>query len=245
MTGVLGVVGGMGPLASARFVHNIYQLNPARREQDLPRIVLDSDPGMPDRTAAILSGRTGELRRRLGARVAGLLSLGATRIVIPCFTAHHFVDLLEPELRAHIVSLIDVTMDRLAQASGQLLLVSTDGTRRARIFQNAPQWPEVADRVVLPSASDQALVHELIYQVKGGAMPAGLPDQLRLLCDRYACTGVLVGCTELHLVTERLAAIFGPDHVVDALLAVAGGISELLSEDGEPRAIALTGSGGR
>lgn len=60
---LLGVLGGMGPLASAEFVNTVYRLNMTEPEQQAPALVLRSDPSIPDRTAAILSGDTQDSQR--------------------------------------------------------------------------------------------------------------------------------------------------------------------------------------
>src|SRR5690348_224227 len=77
---ILGVLGGMGPLASAAFVNTIYRLNPAPQEQDMPRVLLDSTPAFPDRTEAIRSGHDAELVSRLDAHVRALVEAGAESV---------------------------------------------------------------------------------------------------------------------------------------------------------------------
>ena len=229
MTGALGVLGGMGPLASAHFIRTIYQLNCADREQDMPRVLLDSDPGFPDRTTAIMNGEEEWILRLLTSRVAGLIGLGATRIVVPCVTAHHFFARLEPALRAPIVSLVERTVRELAREPGPpLLMLSTSGTRRAGIFERAPGWPVVSDRVVLPSQADQEFVHHLIYQLKRGRRPAAALSEIDALRCRYDCAGVVVGCTEFHLVSQELAAAYGSGCAVDALRSIAEDIASVV-----------------
>lgn len=231
----LGVLGGMGPLASARFVSNLYELNPAGREQDLPRVLLDSDPAMPDRTAAILTGRTEEVADRLSTRIRGLLTMGATRVVVPCFTAHHFLPLIDPRLRALVVSLVDVTIGEVNRAQRPLLMLSTAGTRSARIFERAQGWSSVADRVVLPDAEDQEKIHRLIYQIKRQGASSTVLTEIDALRRRSQCTGVIAGCTEFHLVSRDLVGAYGAANVVDALLSVAAGVRRVL-DTGQPRA---------
>src|SRR5581483_3880188 len=80
----LGILGGMGPLASAEFLSTLYRLNLVEPEQDAPNCVLLSDPSFPDRTEAILAGDTRELARRLEASLQELLRQGTDRIVIAC-----------------------------------------------------------------------------------------------------------------------------------------------------------------
>jgi aspartate racemase len=218
---VIGVVGGMGPLASAEFVRNIYRFRDCGREQDMPRVLLDSDAGFPDRTAAIKAGRISEIATILSQRLRGLLGIGATRLVIACFTAHHFLPAVDPAVRARLVSLVDVAVDELAGLDGRFLMLCTEGTAQAGVFQSAAGWPLVADRVVFPAVEDQAVVHGLIYHMKiNGPTPTVVRsvDELRA---RYGCAGVIGGCTEFHLVSGELVARYGQHRVVDALRTIA------------------------
>jgi aspartate racemase len=225
MTGALGVLGGMGPLASAHFVRTIYELNCADHEQDMPRVLLDSDPGFPDRTTAIMQGEEEGILRLLASRVTGLIGLGATRIVVPCVTVHHFFERMEPALRAPIVSLVDLTVRELAREPGPpLLMLATTGTRRAGIFERAPGWDRASGRVIFPSQADQELIHHLIYQLKRGRAAAAALPAIDALRRRYDCAGIVVGCTEFHFVSQELAAAYGPQRVVDALRSIAADI---------------------
>src|SRR5579864_2349302 len=108
---VWGILGGMGPLASAEFVSSIYRETPGSREQDLPNVILLSDPTIPDRTECLLNGKSDILLERLTAGLEALVSLGATKIVVCCMTIHPLFPQLQPELRNSIVSLLDVTLN--------------------------------------------------------------------------------------------------------------------------------------
>ncbi|HEX6199842.1 MAG TPA: aspartate/glutamate racemase family protein, partial [Thermoanaerobaculia bacterium] len=100
---LLGIVGGMGPVASAGFLATLYRLDLPEREQDAPGCILLSDPTFPDRTEAILRGETGELAERLADAVAALLELGAARVVIACVTIHRVLPELPGDLRRRVV----------------------------------------------------------------------------------------------------------------------------------------------
>ncbi|MER6031535.1 amino acid racemase [Streptomyces sp. NPDC001851] len=220
--GALGVLGGMGPLSSAEFLRTLYACPWAGPEQTRPRVLLDSDPAFPDRTEAIRLGRVREMTERLENRLRDLLDRGADRVVVVCFTAHHFLRLVDPALRQRVVSLVDVTAAELALTSGRFLLLSTEGSRQARVFEQAPGWDAVADRVVRPGRDDQALVHRLIYRMKHeGPLPDEVLPPVDRLLRRYGCSGVVLGCTEFHLVSRELTARYGPDRTVDALRTLA------------------------
>src|SRR5436305_6361317 len=95
----LGILGGMGPLASAEFLHTIYALNLADPEQLAPSCILLSDPSIPDRAQAILNGTSEEILPRLSRSLQDLSSLGADHIVVACVTIHHLFPRLPEALR--------------------------------------------------------------------------------------------------------------------------------------------------
>src|SRR5215468_4341968 len=88
---VLGVLGGMGPLASAQFMVRLTLLTPAMRDQDHIPTVLWSDPRVPDRTAGRLGGGTDPLPSLLRG-IEGLCRAGCGAVAIPCNTAHGWYD---------------------------------------------------------------------------------------------------------------------------------------------------------
>jgi aspartate racemase len=223
MAAALGILGGMGPLASARFLRTVYEMKVTVREQDMPRILLDSDPAIPDRTTAVLAGPAAVERVTavLAARLRGLLDGGADRVVVACFTAHHFLDGIDAHLRRPVLSLIDRAVADLRTTPGRLLLLATDGTRAARVFERARHWPTVAERVVLPEGADQSRVHRMVYELKRGGSHSSALTEVGALVRRHGCTGVVLGCTELHLVWPQLVARYGRRNVVDALLSIA------------------------
>lgn len=223
--GVLGILGGMGPLASAEFVRNLYELNVTAKEQLMPRIILDSDPSFPDRTEAIVAGRHREMADFLQNRLDGLAVGGAHRIVIACVTAHHFLDLIDPPIRSRVVSLVTTTVRELSARPGRFLLLATEGTRRSRVFEHASAWPSVASRVAWPTPDDQDTVHKLIYGIKSRTGDSDIVTVVDELRTRYGCTGLVLGCTEFHLYARPLMARYGADNVVDPLWAIADSLT--------------------
>lgn len=236
---VLGIVGGLGPLASAEFVRTVYRCTPWEREQDAPRVLMDSYPAFPDRTSAFLAGEELPVLRMLEEVLNGLAGLGATRLLICCMTAHHLLPRLPVELREKIVSVPEVIVGQLRRAGGRYLVLCTHGTRRMSLLEREPGWEEVADRVVFPDAADQDFVHyDLIYQLKRMADPAALVPAVLSLQARYGADGFVVGCSEIHLLANALHG--GEEHpgCIDPFLAVAMSLTrpEPAASAGEPRA---------
>jgi len=217
----LGILGGMGPLASAEFLNTIYRLNITDPEQGAPVCVMISDPSFPDRTEAILRGDTGRLVERLTAALGDLVSLGADRIVIACVTAHHVLDQVPQILRQRVVSLIDLVIDQVLTEPRRRLLLTTNGTRTARIFERAERWPDVAQWMERPSAEDQETLHALLYRLKRGEVAGEVVRWLEDLPARYDVEGCIFGCTELHLVYRAMEERGSAAGVLDPLTLAA------------------------
>ncbi|HEV2863279.1 MAG TPA: amino acid racemase [Pyrinomonadaceae bacterium] len=201
---ILGVVGGMGPLASAEFLKTIYECSLGEREQDAPIVVLSSDPTFPDRTSEFLRGSYDELLGRLTEALHRLRELGASKMVICCITCHHLLPRLPPELRRQVVSLLDVIFERVLRAEGRHLLICTNGARRMELFESHPSWGAASRFVVLPDDDDQQLIHELIYhRIKRNRDVRALLPTIGGLLRKYDAGSFIAGCTEIHLPAKQ------------------------------------------
>ena len=109
----LGVLGGMGPLASAHFMMRLTQLTPATRDQEHIPAVLWSDPRVPDRTRGKLEGGADPLPFLLRG-VRGLKAAGCGAIAIPCNTAHGWYEAMAAE-GLPILHIVDAAADQMAQ----------------------------------------------------------------------------------------------------------------------------------
>jgi len=226
---VLGIVGGMGPLASNEFLRTIYRLNLAEPEQGSPRCLLDSDPTFPDRTTMIREGKVEQLAKRLEATVENLVTAGAAKIVIACVTVHCALPLVPEPLRRRVVSLLDLVIDELLTADDvPYLLLATSGTRQARIFESHQRWSEVADRVVFPGEQDQERLHTWLYQLKAGDSGAACREWLASLPERYHAAGLVFGCTELHLLRNAFERDDKGPRIIDPLWTAARDLPALL-----------------
>ena len=225
MKPALGVLGGLGPLASADFLLSIYDYNPDGVEQHLPSVILYSDPTFPDRTEAFRAGRDRELLELTQAALDQLCDMGVAKIVIACVTLHHLVPQLRPDLRRKIISLPEVIISRVSETKQRHLLLATNGTRSTRIFENQPGWDNAAANCIWPDEADQRLIHERIYgEIKVNARVEPVVSFLEELCAQYKVTSVVAGCTEIHRITRYLLANGGNHRkisVIDPLQIIA------------------------
>ena len=199
----LGVLGGMGPLASAEFLKTIYEYSSGEREQQLPPVICYSDPTFPDRTEAILKGEDEILLARLVEALERLCKMEVTKIVICCMTIHYLLPKLPHNLRERIISLLDVMFAHAKGGRKKHLVLCSTGAREMRIFEDHPSWSAVKDRLIFPNRDDQKRVHEMIYEMKvSRGIHSGILF-LESLLLKYQVDSFAAGCTEIHILAKR------------------------------------------
>ena len=225
---IVGVIGGMGPEATVDFFGKLVAATPAERDQDHLRILIDNDPGVPDRSAAI-AGHGPSPAPRLAAMARGLVAAGAELLVMPCNTAHAYADaIVAAAPGTPFLSLVAATVaDARERRPGlaRVGLLATRGTLRARLYHDAFEAVGVAP--LAPDEADQRLVDEVIAAVKGGRVGNAERAALHAVAARLVEAGaelVVTACTELPLVLRDgdLLGTDGPVPVVastDALVA--------------------------
>ena len=173
-TGLLGVLGGMGPLASAEFMRRLTLLTPAERDQDHVPAVLWSDPRVPDRTAARLGTGADPLPALLRG-IRGLEAAGCGAIAIPCNTAHGWFDAMQAATPLPILHIVDAAADELARLGlpgGAIGVMGTAGTLAMRLYQDRLAARGYAC-LVPPEAEMTALVTPGIEAVKANRVADG------------------------------------------------------------------------
>lgn len=228
----LGILGGMGPLASTAFLGTLYECNRAgATEQAYPDILLHSLSSVPDRTTALL-GRTEDLlARSLIRNLRTLDACGVARIVICCFTSHALIHRLPGGIRAKIVSLVDLTARELLAARRPALLLASRGSYQKEIFASTEAARSAAPYIVMPDEDDQAVIHDLIYEhLKPGRDATPVCTTVQMLLAKYGLTTFIAGCTEFHLLTRHIQANRPPGiDFVDPLFTIARRLDEILS----------------
>ena len=200
---VLGILGGLGPLASAEFLKTIYESCQRQHEQETPKVILYSDPSFPDRTSAIMSGKYDELLDRLVSSLRTLSDLGATQTVVCCVTLHALFRRLPSELRAPLVSIVDVIFEEIVRVPERRLLICSTGTREMGLFEAHEQWGATREYIVLPDDHDQDLIHRTIYEIKQLRDLDEITSIFTSLFPKYGVNSFISGCTEMHIIAKR------------------------------------------
>jgi aspartate racemase len=219
---MLGVLGGMGPLASAQFMVRLTQLTPATRDQDHVPAVLWSDPRVPDRTVDQPSGDADPLPWLLRG-IEGLQRAGCGAIAMPCNTAHRWYDAMREASRVPILHIVDAAAAELHRSSpgtGRIGVMATQAALGMRLYQDrlgALGWD-----CIVPSQDEMdQLVTPAIRLVKLNRMVeayAPLAAVARSLAERGAGS-IVLGCTEIPLGMQA-----GPQlevQIVDTIDALA------------------------
>jgi aspartate racemase len=197
----LGVLGGMGPLASAHFMLRLTLLTPAERDQDHIPTVLWSDPRVPDRTRGKLT-RPPPLPWLLRG-IRGLRQAGAEAIAIPCNTAHGWFAEMQAEAACPILHIVDAAAAEFRRQGirpGRIGVMATAGTLAMRLYQDRLEtqgWT-----CITPDTDEMArLVTPAIALVKANRIPEAyepLAEAARSLASQGA-GAIVLGCTEIPL----------------------------------------------
>lgn len=158
---MIGVLGGMGPLATLDFFSKVLAATPAQGDADHVPLLIQSDPRIPSRPAAILGDGRSPLPELMAARDR-LVVAGCTALAMPCNTAHFWFSDLSEGCPVPFISIVDACVAELApmlSAGGSVGLIATRATLAGRIFDASlvkagctPLMPDddVMDQLVLP-----------------------------------------------------------------------------------------------
>lgn len=208
---LLGVLGGMGPLATLDFLRRLLEATPAQSDQQQIPTVVWNVPQIADRQKALAGTGPSPLPQLLHA-VEKLNQAGASHIAIPCNTAHHWYDALSEASSAPFLHIVDATLDALSQAEEKpqrVGVIATKGTLDAGWYQERLAAQSIEVVVPTPEELAQWFVPGC-YAVKRGALVEGgelLALQANALFARGAQKLVLA-CTEVPVALEAVRAPF-------------------------------------
>lgn len=204
---MIGILGGMGPLATLDFFHKVLAGTPAGGDADHVPLLIQSDPRIPSRPAAILGDGPSPLPALLAARDR-LVAAGATALAMPCNTAHFWISDLSAGCPVPFISIVDACVAELAlkvTAGGCVGLIATRATLAGRVFDATlvqagytPVMPdyEAMDQWVLPG----------IERVKAGQtlQAAVLIERAVQALLQQGADAVVLACTETPVALDAL-----------------------------------------
>ncbi|WP_040224961.1 aspartate/glutamate racemase family protein [Bhargavaea cecembensis] len=202
----LGILGGVGPLATMYIGEMVVRRTDAVRDQDHLNMVITNNTDIPDRTEFILDRTKADPVPPIIADTKRLATAGAELIVIPCNTAHTFYREIAAASPVPVLNMIEETVTQAEREGARTLgILATDGTIASGVYQDACR--RAGMEPVIPESAIQQDVMTVIYdQIKAGrpADPATWERIDRHMAGR-GCDRIVLGCTELSVVKRELS----------------------------------------
>jgi len=199
----VGVLGGLGPEATLDFYARVLALTPATRDQDHLRLIIDSNPAVPNRNEAV-AGTGPSPGPLLSEMAAGLERAGADFLVMVCNAAHAYQRDVEAAVSIPFVSLIDETCEAALRAVPNVKRVGvlgSSGCLDAGLYQDTFAARGVTALVL--EGTDRELFMKLLYRIKAGDKGNEVRKTMHSLAETLIAEGaqaVVAGCTEVPLV---------------------------------------------
>lgn len=226
MAKTVGIMGGMGPLATVDMMKRIIENSSVQKEQDHLHMIVDNYPQIPDRIAAIFEDGPDPVPYM--AKSARLLERsGADFIVIACNTAHVFLAKIQQQIAIPILDMPYETALYVKRANlAKVGLLATDVTIEKSLYHKP--FEELGINVIQPEFTDQEMVKQGIALVKEGELQNGKND-LKQAAHRLIKEGaeaIVLGCTEVALAlysSENFPVIDPTDIMAKTVVRIAYG----------------------
>ena len=219
---ILGVLGGIGPLATVYFMELLVRLTEADCDQGHISCIVFNHASIPDRTGYILDSTKPNPLPVMAEDARRLERFGADLIVIPCNTAHYFYDQIQNSVSVPILNIIEEAVKYAAEnvkGIKKIGVLATKGTITVGTYQRACE--KYGLEYAAPSLWDEQSLMNIIYnQVKAGKK-IDYDEFMRIVNNMLGdgCDAVILGCTELSVIHSDLA-LSRPD-VIDSMEVLA------------------------
>ena len=216
MAEIVGILGGMGPEATVDLLRRVVAATPARDDADHIHCLIDNNPHVPSRIAALIDGTGRSPAPELVRMARQLEANGATMLAIACNTAHWYAPDIVRAVGVPLLNMIELTADRLAGTGVRRVgLLASTAVLRIGLYEAALTRRSVA--VVVPARQDALM--GVIRAVKAGDSGAEQRGVFRAVAEEMEADVLLIACTELSVIAGALDGVAA--EVVDALQVLA------------------------
>ncbi|MCZ7407834.1 aspartate/glutamate racemase family protein [Parvimonas micra] len=219
----LGVIGGMGPLATVKFYDKIVLNTEAHNDNEHIDLIVLNHSTMPDRTKCIIENKDIEFLNEIKKDLEILERIGIDVVAIPCNTSHYFYDEFKNFTNLRIINMIEETILEIKRRGiKQVAVFGTLGTINSKVYNKYAK--ENGIEVKELSLEDKKTVMDIIYKIKE-TNNLESKDFVEIL-NRY-CNDKTIGiiaCTELSLldIPENLNTIDALDVLVNKSIEYSG-----------------------
>jgi len=204
MSKTLGIIGGMGPLATVSLFNKIVLKTDAKSDQDHIHILIDNNTLIPDRTAYLLGKGENPLNELVNSAV-NLEKMGADFLIMPCNTAHYFYEDMKKQININFLNMIQETVKFVEvnyRNTKKVGLLATEGTVKSGIYDL--YFNKQGIEVIKLDEDSQNSITDIIYGIKKGKKDISL-DCIYSVIDELKGKGAevfILGCTELSVVND-------------------------------------------
>ena len=219
----LGVIGGMGPLATVKFYDKIVLNTEAHNDNEHIDLIVLNHSTMPDRTKCIIENKDTEFLNEIKKDLEILERIGIDVVAIPCNTSHYFYDEFKNFTNLKIINMIEETILEIKRRGIKKVAVfGTLGTLNSKVYNKYAK--ENGIEVKELSREDKKTVMDIIYKIKetNNLESKDFVEILNKYCNDK--TIGIIACTELSLldIPENLNTIDALDVLVNKSIEYSG-----------------------
>lgn len=203
---IVGVIGGMGPEATVDLMRRVIAATPAQDDVDHIRMIVDNNPKVPSRIKALIE-KTGESPGPCMAEMGQRLQVyGASFLVIPCNTAHHYYQEVARAVDIPVLNMIELTAERICREHSGInkagILAST-AVLNIKLYHG--YFADRGVQTLFPAPDAQADLMSLIRKIKAGQLSDDVIDHFEFAAENLKAQGaecLIVACTELSVLAN-------------------------------------------
>jgi aspartate racemase len=189
----VGVIGGMGPEATVDFLRRIVAATPAADDEDHIHVLVDNNPKIPSRIAAIIDGTGEDPAPVLIAMARGLQKQGADFLTIPCNTAHYYLPRIADAVSIPVLDMVALS---IAALSGiRIGMLASPAVRKVGLYE--ARLREAGKEAVFPV--DDTPMLDIIRAVKAGRATDAHRRIYARIAQSLEVDAYLIACTELSV----------------------------------------------
>ena len=218
----LGILGGLGPLATVYFMDMVVKMTEAKCDQDHISMIVLNHAAIPDRTGFILDNTMPNPLPMMIEDAKKLEAAGSDFVVMPCNTAHFFYEQIQKNIEIPMINIIEETVKYAVNHNKgikKLGILATKGTISSKAYQN--MCKKYSLDCVVPSIADEQSLMNIIYnQVKAGKK-VNIDEFIRIIENMKGdgCDAVALGCTELSIINKDFE--LSREDIIDSLQVLA------------------------
>jgi len=196
MSRIVGVIGGMGPEATVDFLRRIVAATPARDDADHIRVLIDNNPKIPSRLAALVDGTGEDPLPVLIAMAQGLERQGADFLTMPCNTAHYYLPRIAQAVSIPFLDMVALSITRLSDK--RIGMLASPAVQKVGLY--AARLERAGHVAVFPDADGEAKLLDVIRAVKANALTAQHRRDYAQVAGALDADAYLIACTELSVI---------------------------------------------